>query len=215
MKYPCTVFFSWSSFPFFSWKSRGCSDWCWETLFFSSTFYTHSLLLPITHTTNMIQKTLVAFKFSFYPFNGKGHFLACFLSRLEVHEVGRWFAVLPVKGVCLWWKMVFPVTHCSSQVFLSQDSVESCENTYNRLVPSGWDLHLPCKQIATVSLYLFILGGVTSAVGLEERLKTEREQWWMDSSHTQERVSYDILIAEASLFLTKEWNSETSCRYLL
>lgn len=51
----------------FFWKSRGCSDWCWETLFLSSTFYTHSLLLPITRTTNVIQKTLVSFKFSFYP----------------------------------------------------------------------------------------------------------------------------------------------------
>lgn len=54
---------------------------------------------PPARTTNVVQKTLVAFKFSFYPFSGNGCFLACFLSTPAVHEVGRWFAVLPVKGV--------------------------------------------------------------------------------------------------------------------
>lgn len=88
-------------------EKQGCSDWCWDTFFLSSTFDTHSLLLPLIHTTNVIQKTPVAFRSSFYPFSGKGHFLACLISWPEVHEVGRWFAVLPMKGVCLC-QLVFP-----------------------------------------------------------------------------------------------------------
>lgn len=131
MNYPCTLFFSWSHFSFFSGKT-GIA----QTFFLSSTFDTHSLILPLTHMTNVVQKTFVAFRFSFYPFSRNDHFLTSFLSRPEVHEVGKWFAVLPMKAVCLW-NWCFQWTHCSSQVFLSQDSVETCENTYNRLVPSG------------------------------------------------------------------------------
>lgn len=61
------------------------------------------------------------------------------LSRPAVREAGRLFAVLSVKGVNVfaYGTWCFQLTHCVSQVFLSQNCVGNCENAYSRLIPSG------------------------------------------------------------------------------
>jgi len=76
------------------------------------------------------------------------------------------------ERLCLW-HLVLP----ANPLWFSARTVWGAVKTHMvGWFPQASDLHLPCKQTATDSLRLLILGGVTSATGLEERLKTRRKQ---------------------------------------
>lgn len=178
-EYPCTIFFSWSNFPFFL-EKQGLLRLVLrdiisvQHLFYSqpSAYNSHNKYDTENTCGFQIQFLLLQWKrslsglFSFQTSRTWGGELVCCAScEGSLPMVGTGVssgptAVFRCFSVRTLWRAV--KTHITGWL------------------PQAWDLHLPCKQIASVSLCLFILGGVTSAVGLEERLKTEREQWWMD-----------------------------------
>lgn len=98
--------------------------------------------------------------------------MACLLSRPAVHEVGRWFIVLPGKGLCgfAYGTRWLQLSHRCSRVVLSWGCVGSPKNTFGLLFPCCSPRPQVSARPAQLIWFLsaFILGAVTSATGLEE-----------------------------------------------
>lgn len=107
---------------------------------FASQYLRYSLPASASNSHNKCYtENTCCFQIQFSSLQWKWLFLAHFLFRPAVPEVGRWSAMLPGKGV-----KVFPYstpcsqsTHGGSRDFLSQGCVGSCENACTRLVPPG------------------------------------------------------------------------------
>lgn len=136
----------------------------------------------------------------------------------------RWGDGLPCcpwrEPACGSW--CFQCMHYSSQVFLSQDSVESCENTCNRLAPSG----LRSPPALQANCYCLCLSFYSRRCHISSWSWGEIEDW--------ERTVMDGLVPDSEkdeLWYLHTWSftlsdkrrpglccwlpSETSCRYLL